>query len=316
EGRMILELEERLPSSIQALDSKSTRLSPWIFSTHQQPKREEDVQYTLAGFIITLTRANGKLLKVRLSSFYITDLANLSSSLLLHCRKFYDMRSASKVFDEMSERYVQLYVIVAGLEHRFCQQCIRFHGLPELDGKNQRCRKQLADHNARRQLNSKSYAINDLKAQLVDKQIAISKLQKLVAKLKGKSVDTNFSKQDLTKLVTPHLSTSPEVEKNTKVLAPGMFRIDSEPINTFVRNNKLVHRDYINFTKEHTITLQELLEHARALRPSDENLDYACKFVKRIQELLVLLVPHALLHKTGKNIGLPQSGIKRTISLE
>ncbi|GKB10472.1 retrotransposon protein, putative, ty1-copia subclass, partial [Tanacetum coccineum] len=71
--------------------------------------------------------------------------------------KFYDMRSASKVFDEMSERKHKvcdihsksLKVIVAGLEHRFCQQCIWFHGLPELDGKNQRCRKQLTNHNAR-----------------------------------------------------------------------------------------------------------------------------------------------------------------------
>nr|GFA56101.1 squamosa promoter-binding-like protein 12 [Tanacetum cinerariifolium] len=34
-----------------------------------------------------------------------------------------------------------LKVIVAGLEHRFYQQCIRFHGLPELDGKNRRCHK-------------------------------------------------------------------------------------------------------------------------------------------------------------------------------
>ncbi|GJY51902.1 squamosa promoter-binding-like protein 12 [Tanacetum coccineum] len=69
--------------------------------------------------------------------------------------KFYDMRSASKVFDEMSERVCDIHskslkVIVAGLEHRFCQQCIRFHGFPKLDGKNRRCRKQLADHNARR----------------------------------------------------------------------------------------------------------------------------------------------------------------------
>nr|GEV35195.1 importin subunit alpha-9 [Tanacetum cinerariifolium] len=88
-------------------------------------------------------------------------------------KKFYIMRSASKVFDEMSERsnlwlpmwvkntthqiqakdyhrkhivcYIHsksLKVIVAGLEHRF-------HGSPELDGKNQRCHKQLVDHNAR-----------------------------------------------------------------------------------------------------------------------------------------------------------------------
>nr|GEV19682.1 zinc finger, CCHC-type [Tanacetum cinerariifolium] len=89
-------------------------------------------------------------------------------------KKFYIMRSASKVFDEMSKRsnlwlsmrvknttyqiqakdyhrkhrvcYIHsksLKVIVAGLEHRF------YHNVFELDGKNQRCHKQLVDHNAR-----------------------------------------------------------------------------------------------------------------------------------------------------------------------
>ncbi|GAA0175209.1 hypothetical protein LIER_28433 [Lithospermum erythrorhizon] len=41
-------------------------------------------------------------------------------------------------------------VIVKGLERRFCQQCSRFHGLSEFDGKKRSCRKRLSDHNARR----------------------------------------------------------------------------------------------------------------------------------------------------------------------
>nr|GEX32212.1 protein translocase subunit SECA2, chloroplastic [Tanacetum cinerariifolium] len=32
----------------------------------------------------------------------------------------------------------------------FCQQCSRFHGLPEFDGKKRNCRKWLANHNSRR----------------------------------------------------------------------------------------------------------------------------------------------------------------------
>ncbi|KAK1438144.1 hypothetical protein QVD17_03947 [Tagetes erecta] len=43
-----------------------------------------------------------------------------------------------------------LKVIVAGLERRFCQQCSRFHGLPEFDGKKRSCRRRLSNHNARR----------------------------------------------------------------------------------------------------------------------------------------------------------------------
>ncbi|XWS69269.1 hypothetical protein CRYUN_Cryun04dG0164300 [Craigia yunnanensis] len=41
-------------------------------------------------------------------------------------------------------------VIVGGLEHRFCQQCSRFHALLEFDEKKRSCRRRLSDHNARR----------------------------------------------------------------------------------------------------------------------------------------------------------------------
>ncbi|CAK9137297.1 unnamed protein product [Ilex paraguariensis] len=41
-------------------------------------------------------------------------------------------------------------VNVGGLERRFCQQCSRFHSLPEFDEKKRSCRRRLSDHNARR----------------------------------------------------------------------------------------------------------------------------------------------------------------------
>ncbi|GKC08545.1 hypothetical protein Tco_1000155 [Tanacetum coccineum] len=41
------------------------------------------------------------------------------------------------------------------------------------------------------------FKIQDLKAQLQDKNIAISELKKLIEKMKGKSVDTNFGKQSI-----------------------------------------------------------------------------------------------------------------------
>ncbi|GJZ72863.1 hypothetical protein Tco_0637009 [Tanacetum coccineum] len=41
------------------------------------------------------------------------------------------------------------------------------------------------------------FKIHDLKAQLQDKNIAISELKKLIKKMKGKSVDTNFEKQSI-----------------------------------------------------------------------------------------------------------------------
>nr|AUW52980.1 squamosa promoter binding-like protein 9a [Petunia x hybrida] len=41
-------------------------------------------------------------------------------------------------------------VIVAGIEQRFCQQCSRFHRLPEFDDGKRSCRRRLAGHNERR----------------------------------------------------------------------------------------------------------------------------------------------------------------------
>lgn len=41
-------------------------------------------------------------------------------------------------------------VIVGGLEQRFCQQCSRFHQLPEFDQGKRSCRRRLAGHNQRR----------------------------------------------------------------------------------------------------------------------------------------------------------------------
>ncbi|GJS17095.1 squamosa promoter-binding-like protein 9 [Tanacetum coccineum] len=41
-------------------------------------------------------------------------------------------------------------VIVNGLEQRFCQQCSRFHLLPEFDQGKRSCRRRLAGHNERR----------------------------------------------------------------------------------------------------------------------------------------------------------------------
>ncbi|GJT32032.1 putative reverse transcriptase domain-containing protein [Tanacetum coccineum] len=94
-------------------------------------------------------------------------------------------------------------------------------------------------------------------------------------------------KNNLSKTVTSHLTTNKIIEKCTKVLALGMLKIESKPINAYFKNNRVVHRDYLKVTNEHIETLQELLEQARALKPLDENLVYACKFVERIRELLV-----------------------------
>ncbi|GKA41255.1 hypothetical protein Tco_0733848 [Tanacetum coccineum] len=48
--------------------------------------------------------------------------------------------------------------------------------------------------------------------------------------------------------------------------------------------NRKAHVDYLKHTAG---TLLEIVEQARALNPLDSDLDFACKFVTRIHELLV-----------------------------
>nr|GEY89362.1 integrase, catalytic region, zinc finger, CCHC-type, peptidase aspartic, catalytic [Tanacetum cinerariifolium] len=49
------------------------------------------------------------------------------------------------------------------------------------------------------------------------------------------------------------------------------------------------HYDYLKQTQEETATLREIVENERMLNPLNTSLDYACKYTKRIQELLIIL---------------------------
>ncbi|GKE90606.1 hypothetical protein Tco_1571701, partial [Tanacetum coccineum] len=70
-------------------------------------------------------------------------------------------------------------------------------------------------------------------------------------------------------------------------IAPGMYKLDLQPLSSTLKKNKEVHEDYLKVTKEHVNTLRGIVEQARALEPYDNVLDYACKYAQRIQELLV-----------------------------
>nr|GEX03737.1 retrovirus-related Pol polyprotein from transposon TNT 1-94 [Tanacetum cinerariifolium] len=49
------------------------------------------------------------------------------------------------------------------------------------------------------------------------------------------------------------------------------------------------HYDYRKHTQEETATLREIVEQERSLNPLNTSLDYACKYTKQIQGLLVIL---------------------------
>ncbi|GKB56481.1 hypothetical protein Tco_0912667 [Tanacetum coccineum] len=74
---------------------------------------------------------------------------------------------------------------------------------------------------------------------------------------------------------------------STVTIAPGMFKINLEPLAPKVLKNKDSRIDYIKHTMENADILRELVKNARYLSPLDSNLDSACKYIQRIQEVLV-----------------------------
>nr|GEW90292.1 squamosa promoter-binding-like protein 2 [Tanacetum cinerariifolium] len=78
-----------------------------------------------------------------ISSAKVVLMYNLSSSANNVFGFMVCQRLMGRIEDVTSRLLITMHdaVIVDGLEHRFCQQCIQFHGLPTLDGKNRRCHK-------------------------------------------------------------------------------------------------------------------------------------------------------------------------------
>ncbi|GKD03819.1 integrase, catalytic region, zinc finger, CCHC-type containing protein [Tanacetum coccineum] len=72
----------------------------------------------------------------------------------------------------------------------------------------------------------------------------------------------------------------------SKVLAPGKYAIDIEPIPPRNRNNREVHLDYLRHLKESVKTLREIVKEAKFERPLDRSIVSACRYTKHSQELV------------------------------
>ncbi|GJV46333.1 hypothetical protein Tco_1430869 [Tanacetum coccineum] len=117
------------------------------------------------------------------------------------------------------------------------------------------------------------FKINEWQAKLDVKYVSTANLRKHIKSLKGKNV--------VEKDVQPN---------NPNVIAPEMFKLDFEPLSPKVLKNRDAHTYYIKHSQEHADTLREIVKHARALRPLDSDLNSACMYVQRIQEVLVYVI--------------------------
>ncbi|GKC81709.1 hypothetical protein Tco_1137426 [Tanacetum coccineum] len=146
-------------------------------------------------------------------------------------------------------------------------------------------------------LNLKSVENKDLKAQNQDKVFVITSLKNDLRKLKGKEIVENV-------VHTPSATT----------IAPGMFKLDLEPLPPGLLQNREVHIDYLRNTQEQANILQEIVKQAKAKQPLDSELDLACKYTTRIQELLVYvqdMCPNVITPNNRKVDVTPMNNIKK-----
>ncbi|GJU24054.1 hypothetical protein Tco_1162675 [Tanacetum coccineum] len=116
------------------------------------------------------------------------------------------------------------------------------------------------------QVNLKYVEIADLNDSLQEKVLVITALKDDLRKLKGKALVDN--------VVTKH------------TIDPEMLKIDVEPITPKLLNNRTAHSAYIKHTQEEAAVLRDLVEHVKSSYPLDHSLKSACRYTKRIQELL------------------------------
>ncbi|GJW55153.1 retrovirus-related pol polyprotein from transposon TNT 1-94 [Tanacetum coccineum] len=119
------------------------------------------------------------------------------------------------------------------------------------------------------QVNQKLVEISDLNVSLQEKDLVITALKDELRKLKGKDLADN--------VVTKH------------TIAPEMLKIDVEPIAPRLLNNRTTHSDYLRHTQEQAAILREIVEQGKLQNPLNNSLDSACKYTKRIQELLIII---------------------------
>ncbi|GJX39440.1 hypothetical protein Tco_0252743 [Tanacetum coccineum] len=106
--------------------------------------------------------------------------------------------------------------------------------------------------------------------------------------------------EQTTALLTENENLKAQIHENMKritmdsvkprVLAPGRYAIDVEPIPPRNRNNREVHLDYLKHLKESVETLREIVEEAKVERPLDRSLASACLYTKHSQELLEYVI--------------------------
>ncbi|GJV33851.1 retrovirus-related pol polyprotein from transposon TNT 1-94 [Tanacetum coccineum] len=136
------------------------------------------------------------------------------------------------------------------------------------------------------------FELNELKAQLQEKDTTIKQLKEKVKDLR-KNPDRVKKEYDAIETINielehrKHVVDSVAPKPKAITIAQGMFKIAVEPLPPKLFKNKESHIDYIHKSRENANVLREIVEEVRASNPLDGELDLAYKYVEHIQEELV-----------------------------
>nr|GFA46906.1 hypothetical protein [Tanacetum cinerariifolium] len=134
------------------------------------------------------------------------------------------------------------------------------------------------------------FKINNLKAQAQAKDTVILKLKEKLNSFngddKGESLKITALKEQLNKLKGKSVLTE-AVSLNP--IDPELLKVDVTSLVLKLRKNRTTHTDYIRHTQAEAATLRKIVESERLLSPLNTSLVYACKYTRRLQELLMIL---------------------------
>nr|GEU39008.1 hypothetical protein [Tanacetum cinerariifolium] len=125
------------------------------------------------------------------------------------------------------------------------------------------------DHKVTKLLAENEHLKQTYKQLLQEKVLVITALKEQLNKLKGKAV------------ITEAVSLNP--------IDPELLKVDVALLVPKLHKNRTAHTDYIRHTQEEAATLREIVESEILLSPLNTSLDYAYKYTRRIQELLIIL---------------------------
>ncbi|GJR49034.1 hypothetical protein Tco_1317137 [Tanacetum coccineum] len=126
--------------------------------------------------------------------------------------------------------------------------------------------------------------------------------------------DNSLEKQDLRKLKGKEIVENVVHTPSATTIAPGMFKLDLEPLPPRLLQNREVHITYLRNTQEQANILLEMVEQAKAKQPLDSELDLACKYAIRIQELHVYVqhtCPNVIIPSAKKVTIKPMNNVKK-----